>query len=535
MRSLVLAGGLLFSAPAAAFTVDSTDDVLGPLDGACAATLADGSEACTLREAVAEATAIGSPYVVTVPAGTYALDAGLGTLEMGGAVQLIGAGPWQSSIDGQQGMSTVVRNVGQGTIIGFDITGGQGAGDGGGVHNSGGLSLEDVVVHSNSARAGGGIYSTGWLSMRRCEVLENDARAEGGGLHINGEPHARIGNLYEVRFVDNDSRAGGGGIYTQGVLSGVRVQLDRNTAPYGANAMVPEGGELVLNEAEIANGRASEGGGVHNLGRVGLERVMVLENRADIVGAGIFNRGELRMGHSTVQGNVTNPDNIVVEHKLHGSGGGLANVDGEAEIERSAFTHNVANRGAAIFSRRTDYTRPDGINLLNSTIAANTARADGGGLLGVGAYVRIEHSTIGRNTAGDVGGAMMSEAGTVEALSSIVAGNFQDRFFDCFNGGLQSLGHNLVDHADCLAAAQPTDIIGNPGYGPVAISPLPGRSTIPLQAWSDGLNNGDAASCAAIASTDQLHFPRFGTCERGAREYVEMVIKDAPRKTKKGR
>ncbi len=54
---------------------------------------------------------------------------------------------------------------------------------GGGIHNTGTLTLTNVTLSGNSAQNGGGLYNTGTATLSNVTVYENTAVANGGGLY----------------------------------------------------------------------------------------------------------------------------------------------------------------------------------------------------------------------------------------------------------------------------------------------------------------------------------------------------------------
>ncbi|CBE69618.1 MAG: hypothetical protein F9K13_10865 [Candidatus Methylomirabilis oxygeniifera] len=90
---------------------------------------------------------------------------------------------------------------------------------GGGILNSGNLTLKRVRVWKNSAKVGGGIYngSGAALFIDKSEIAHNLASDQmgGGGLHNQGDAE-----LNDVRVVKNHATVGGGGVrnYSNGSL-----------------------------------------------------------------------------------------------------------------------------------------------------------------------------------------------------------------------------------------------------------------------------------------------------------------------------
>src|SRR2546422_6784672 len=181
-----LASLLLAVAPAAAamFTVNDTADAVdaAPGDGTCAT----AGARCTLRAAIQEANAHTGPDTIMVPAGTYLLTiagrgedaAATGDLDITDDVTTItGAGAASTILDGN-GIDRIFEIANPAAVVAISsltIRNGDpgpvtGDTDGGGLYNSGTLTLSDVVVASNTAPAGsgGGISSANDLTLNNC-------------------------------------------------------------------------------------------------------------------------------------------------------------------------------------------------------------------------------------------------------------------------------------------------------------------------------------------------------------------------------
>ena len=222
---LTLASLLLVVAPAAAapFTVndtaDAVDAVLG--DGKCAT--AGGT--CTLRAAIQEANALPGPDTIMVPAGTYLLtiegrdeDAAVtGDLDITDDVTITGAGADRTILDGngidrifdiELLTSRVAIVVAIAALTIQNGNSGPGAlADGGGLYNSGTLTLRNVVVANNTtaAASGGGITNINDITLTDCVVSGNTTATYGGGIDNFG-----TATLENVTVSGNMSGLGGG-------------------------------------------------------------------------------------------------------------------------------------------------------------------------------------------------------------------------------------------------------------------------------------------------------------------------------------
>ena len=146
-------------------------------------------------------------------------------------VTLVGAGAGVTTVGGVH----VVIDAGESaTIRGVTITGASppvGEYDGGGIDNSGTLTLDDSTISKNAALGGAGILNSGTLTVRHSTVSNNSGRGGGGILNwgtatlknstISGNG-AEVGGgvsnggtltLKDSTISGNDAYQAGGGIY----------------------------------------------------------------------------------------------------------------------------------------------------------------------------------------------------------------------------------------------------------------------------------------------------------------------------------
>jgi CSLREA domain-containing protein len=177
---LVVLAGAPQAPAAASFNVTRTDD---PAPDGCTST------DCSLREAVLAASA---GDTISLAAGHYRLtipgsgeDVGLtGDLDLTKDLTIQGASPRSTVIDATGGDR--VFDVASGVhaqITAVTVTGGQAAGDGGGIRNFGVLGLtQDAIVGNLAQGSGGGIENGGSATILQSLIANNHA-IDGGGLH----------------------------------------------------------------------------------------------------------------------------------------------------------------------------------------------------------------------------------------------------------------------------------------------------------------------------------------------------------------
>jgi CSLREA domain-containing protein len=233
----LLAGAIAVEAEAT-FTVNSTIDAAdaNPGDGICATV----EEECTLRAAIQEANALPGADTINLPAGTYLLtlpgileDSALsGDLDILDTLHIIGEldtnGQPLSIVDANQldRVFQIYYDV-TASMEAIQIQGGKAPEDdnwvtfedcGGGINNSGSLTLIDVVIANNIAPGyGGGIDSGSFLQITNSVIRHNDA-FHGGGISNNGAMF-----ITASQVLSNTASRWGGGIYQAGLGSMVIV------------------------------------------------------------------------------------------------------------------------------------------------------------------------------------------------------------------------------------------------------------------------------------------------------------------------
>lgn len=158
-----------------------------------------------------------------------------------------------------QGQSRVFRIADVATLRGLTITGGA-ASDGGGIYNSGTLTVINSIVSGNTAHAGGGgIHNSlhGTLSVINTVISENSARS-------------------------------GAGMYSRGWATVTNTTIVNNTADYAGGGLAISNGGCILNNSLVANNEAPNGSdidkssygnltGAHNLVGNGSDQAAIVD------------------------------------------------------------------------------------------------------------------------------------------------------------------------------------------------------------------------------------------------------------------
>ena len=139
---------------------------------------------------------------------------------------------------------------------------GSGGGNGGGVANSGTLTITNSILSANTAvnpvfggnSSGGGLENSGTLTITGTTLSGNSA-ASGGGVESSGTLSITGTTL------SGNSAASGGGVENSGTLSITNATLFGNTAVNSGGAIDNSGAALIFFVTADANA-ATDGGGV---------------------------------------------------------------------------------------------------------------------------------------------------------------------------------------------------------------------------------------------------------------------------------
>jgi len=250
--------------------------------------------------------------------GNAADDANLqGDLDVTKDLTIVGTGPGTVIAGGFNLMDRVLHVQPGVTAVVSDlvIRDGFWSLDGPGVYNQGTLTLVSVTITNNTTPtgAGGGLDNTGTVTLDGCQVSGNTAESEGGGIVNHGT--ATISRTPIVQNIAGDA----GGVFSDGPF----LHLDQSTV-----------------SGNYAN--SGFGGGLrnHDPGTLIITASTVSGNSAYYGGGGIANSGALIVTNSTISGNSAT--------RFDATGGGIWNSDfggGPASVSltRVTLTANTNN------------------------------------------------------------------------------------------------------------------------------------------------------------------------------------------------
>ncbi|NNF88759.1 MAG: hypothetical protein HKM97_09540 [Acidimicrobiia bacterium] len=484
-----------------------------------------------------------------------------GNFSVGKALTIRAATAAGATLDGNSVDGAPVLDITAGgdvTLQDLTVTGGLNSlGDGGGIQTNGILNLIDTTVTLNSAANGAGIWNDGTLNVTGSFVTDNTASVGGGGIQnisggtltvtnseITGNEAEHAGGVLNNGAGDTGSTA----VFVDSLVSG-------NTAT-GLTAGEPAGGagiynfgfpadtvkaQLTVTDTEVSGNTSAEGAaGIRNADAAGtVSGATITGNVATGGGGGIRTSGTMTVTDSNIAGNsattsgggialdgtgatLTVTGSTVDSNAATTEGGGISvTLTATADIEQSSITRNTANAGAGFSNAGT-------LNIANSTVSANVAVAQGGGILTSG-VLTVDHATITTNdagAAGEGGGLRVIGDPGVTVTGTILSGNLGNAGQEC-SGILTSGGYNLVGStaSPCVYTGDLTDLpaLSDPMLGALGFN---GESTEhhALMVGSDAIDAGGACGLAV----DQIGAtrPDGPACDVGAIEALSPVMAD---------
>ena len=316
----------------------------GPRATPC--TVCDDLDDCPFTSIQAAINAASAGATIVICEGTYKEDI---TISRNLTLAAQGRGPKNFELEGT-GASTVVT-VPAGvtaTIQGLAIRGGagtlnQGVRWGGGIYNSGTLSLSTVIVENNQllqGSLGGGIYNDDGaeLTVTAGSSISDNEADEGAGVYNSGTLTVSGGS----EVAANEANGSGGGIFNnQGQVTIDEADVIGNTAEDfgdGGGIFNDSGSLIIRNNSVVADNVADgDGGGIANepQSTVTVDQSRVSSNEADGRGGGIFNN----LGTVVLQN-----ASVVIDNGADDTGGGIFNTNGSVSLSgKSRVVDNKPN------------------------------------------------------------------------------------------------------------------------------------------------------------------------------------------------
>jgi predicted outer membrane repeat protein len=245
---------------------------------------------------------------------------------------------------------------------------------------------------------------------------------DGAGMYIATGTNVTVSN---VTFSNCTAVVNGGAIYQDGGTSSfTNCTIQNNHALWGAGVNLKAGTMGLTNcnvtsNSSIADGSA--GGGIyHKDGSLTLTNTSVTSNSTVSYAGGIYvenSTAVLTIDNSHINSNTT----------TNGRGAGLFMMDGTVSIINSSTVNsNAAQRVSSDGDGGGIYLYKGSLTLTNSTMDANSAARDGGGIMVVDATAALTSSgsTISNNAAGTgYGAGIYLYSGNAGFTTTTISGN----------------------------------------------------------------------------------------------------------------
>jgi CSLREA domain-containing protein len=244
----------------------------------------------TVNFAATQSTSSGNITLTPSTPGDYNVTTG-GTLNISNNMNIVGPGANLLSIDGK------------GTAQVFNIYGG--------TVTISGVSIVNGNTISSGGNVGGGINNSGTLTVTNSTFSGNTAANGGGGIFNENGTLTVANSTFSGNSANTGGGSGGGGIYNWATLTVTGSTFSGNNGGYGGGIYNPNGIATVANSTFSANTASSYGGGIYNSGTATVTNSTFSGNTAPSgSGAGLYNDGQLTLANDlSVDG--ANGSNII--------------------------------------------------------------------------------------------------------------------------------------------------------------------------------------------------------------------------------
>jgi predicted outer membrane repeat protein len=256
----------------------------------------------SLRDAITQANASAGTDTITITAtGVIVLSSMLPAIT--DTLAINGPGASLLNISGNNAVRVMQVNAGVSVnLSNVAIANGNVPSSGGGIYNTGTLTLTYTTFYSNTAtNSGGGIYNTGTLTITNSTIYSNTAGTMGGGIASEGTLNISNSTVYS----NTATNIGGGGIGSSGMLNITSSTVRNNSALNNGGGILSNGAGTISNSTFHANtslGDSNSAGGIFNAGNLTVTNSTVTDNISGN-GGGIRNDGTLTVTNTTIYSN----------------------------------------------------------------------------------------------------------------------------------------------------------------------------------------------------------------------------------------
>ena len=255
------------------------------------------------------------------------------------------------------------------TIIRSVITGNLANDDGGGVYaRRGGIQVYDSIVSSNLVDgSGGALGSTGDILVVRSHLDGNTTDGDGGAIYTDEDGDVTV---IDSTVSGSDADGPGGAIFTlDGDVTVIGSTLSGNRADDRGGAISGEAAVTVLNSTISRNlAVAHVGGGIWSRGDMYVGNSTVSDNYAEGKGGGLLAAGVLTLVSSTVSDNIAPVaanvgagerleafGSVIGPAKLDGNGGEVQPTPISCDVpQATSFGYNVITDASCGLRKPTD-------------------------------------------------------------------------------------------------------------------------------------------------------------------------------------
>jgi len=210
---------------------------------------------------------------------------------------------------------------------------------------SAGVTLQGLTIkeggNSSLNDNGGGIYNSGVLTLNHL-IMSGNTGVYGGAIYNRSVYNLGVLTLNNIIVSGNEAREKGGGIYNDNRLTVSSSTVSNNTAAsYGGG--IYNGSTLTVSNSTVSGNTAKQGGGMYNSSSLTMTNSTLSGNTAMNDGGGIFlSYSDFTMHNTLVAGNTAPnaPEVYGNSRSFTYSGNNLFGENGVSGVEGPTLTSN---------------------------------------------------------------------------------------------------------------------------------------------------------------------------------------------------
>ena len=393
---------------------------------------------------------------------------------------------------------------------------------GGGVYNANIANISGVSFIYNTAEYdGGGLYNTGKLTLSS-SVFEDNKAINGGAVYTlyTGDNAKHVVNISKSKFYNNTATTSGGAVYVQSGKTIINKstfgsQFGNGNSAVNGGAIYNSGADTQIISSSFSQNYANKGGDIFNTGTMTISKsTFGYAPKKNYFSIGVLNKWTVagKTDYSNVRDNFEGIDIVKIPiDELYGSsakqGGAIFN-QANMIINSSKFMYASAIEGGAIYNDENGTLTINKSNFVNNSAKNKSTTPDdekvadsdlkGGAIYNKGNISIIKSTFDGNIAENGIGGGIYNAEGFVSMTGSTLKNNSAKQGGAIYNNAKM----NITSSTFILNNADEGGAIYNGSKGNLTLTKVTFGNAKKKQKYTNNAQYGSALYNAGIANID---------------------------------